>query len=291
MRTYLQDFFRDFSYEQVDEQIFLSSYDKIIANPTAKRLLCDVVDAYESDRFIDYQALVFENAKQMAKHTCLHPYTVTLLVFICLTKRLKGLYQEKGLNMQIYKDTVLDLRWKMEECKAVRGICGTFLESWFPGFFKLERFTLGRLQFELVPAWFDYEKNGVKIVKDESKIINVHIPRTGTPLTKERCDEAYQTAREFFKDEQGNAYPFVCWSWLLFPDNKILFGEKSNTYRFLSEYDIIDVDYDNGENLWRLFDTEEKNPDRLPTDTTPRRNYVAYLKSGKRVGWGLGIKL
>ena len=98
-------------------------------------------------------------------------------------------------------------------------------------------------------------------------------------------------AREFFRAENGETYPFVCWSWLLFPDNKQLFSEKSNTYRFLSEYDIIDVDYDNGENLWRLFDTEERNPDRLPTDTRVRRNYVAYLKSGKRVGWGLGIKL
>ena len=266
-------------------------YDKISHNERANKLLLSAIDAYEKDIRIDYGMEIFGKAKQIAKEVDVHPYTVTLLLFICLTKRLKTVYLEKGLDMQIYKDSVLDLRWKLEECKAVRGVCGTFLEGWFPGWFKLERFALGRLQFELIPAWFDYEKNGVKIVKDESKVVNVHIPRTGTPLDKDSCDKAYQAAREFFRDKNGEAYPFVCWSWLLFPANKELFSEKSNTYRFLTEYDIIDVDYDNGENLWRLFDTEERNPDRLPTDTAVRRNYVAYLKSGKRVGWGLGVKL
>ena len=291
MKAYLQEFFREFSYAAGDAQILTDAYDIIAANSQANALFTSAVDAYEKDICIDYATEIFDKAKQVAKMANLHPYTVTLLAFICLTKRLKAVYLERGLDMQIYKDSVLDLRWKLDECKAVRGICGTFLESWFPGFFKLERFALGRVQFELIPAGFDYDKNGVKIVKDESTLVNVHIPRTGTPLDKEICDKAYQAAREFFRAENGETYPFVCWSWLLFPDNKQLFSEKSNTYRFLSEYDIIDVDYDNGENLWRLFDTEERNPDRLPTDTRVRRNYVAYLKSGKRVGWGLGIKL
>ena len=286
----MQDFFRACSYEDNDRALLLETYEKIAGNPQAKALLFDGVNAYERSTDIDYDTKVFGAAKEIANHIDVHPYTVTLLLFICLTKPLKEKYLERGLDLQIYKNTVLDLRYKMEECKVVRGICGTFLESWFPGFFKLERFALGRLQFEIKTAWFDYEKDGIKIVKDESKLVNVHIPRTGTPLDKDSCDAAYQMAREFFKDEKGNCYPFVCWSWLLFPDNKRLFGEKSNTYRFLSEYDIIDVDYENGENLWRLFNTDEKNPDRLPTDTTPRRNYVAYLKEGKRIGWGLGVK-
>lgn len=59
----------------------------------------------------------------------------------------------------------------------------------------------------------------------------------------------------------------------------------------MSEYDIIGWEVNNGEDLWRLFDTEEKNPDRLPADSSMRRVYIQHLKKGGRVGCGFGVKL
>jgi hypothetical protein len=59
----------------------------------------------------------------------------------------------------------------------------------------------------------------------------------------------------------------------------------------MSEYDIVKSDFNKGEDLWRLFDTDEKHPDRLPTNGSFRRAYVEHLKKGGRVGWGLGIKI
>ena len=44
-----------------------------------------------------------------------------------------------------------------------------------------------------------------------------------------------------------------------------------------------------GEDLWRLFDTEDRNPDRLPTNTSFRKRYVDHLKNGGLVGWGYGV--
>jgi hypothetical protein len=41
--------------------------------------------------------------------------------------------------------------------------------------------------------------------------------------------------------------------------------------------------------LWRLFDTKEMNPDRLPIDSSLRRAYVDHLKKGGKTGWGYGV--
>lgn len=291
MKEYLIGFFKDFEYKSNDAACLLAAYDKIMANETASQLLGEALAAYEQDMKLDYTAQILNRAKKIADISGIHPYTVDLLVFICMSKHLKALYLEQGLDLQIYRDSVLDLKWKVEECKAVKGICGSFVASWFCGFFSLDRFALGRLQFEVVTIKMDYEKNGVKLEKDKSKVINVHIPRTGTPMDKESCDKAYTAAREFYKDQVGENGPIVCSSWLLYPANKEILPAHTNTYRFMSEYDIIDWGYNDGQDLWRLFDTEEKNPDRLPVNGSFRRCYVEHLKKGGRVGWGYGVKI
>ena len=291
MREYLIGFFKDFEYEEKDAQQLLATYDAIAANGESATLLQNILSAYSANISLDYKAEVLNHAKKLAEITALHPFTVSLLVFICTTKHLKSVYVKNGIDLQIYRDSVLDLKWKLEECKIVRGICGSFVAVWFPGFFNMTRFALGRLQFELLTIGFDYEKNGVKLKKDESVVINVHIPRTGTPLDKESCDKAYAQAREFFKDKAGENAAFICNSWLLYPENKNILSPRTNTYRFMSEYDIVKWSTNTGEDLWRLFDTDEKNPFRLPTDSSFRACYAEHLKNGGRVGTGIGIKI
>ena len=291
MRSYLNQFFKDFDYEEKDAQHLLVTYDAITANKEAAPLLQEILSAYSANVSLDYTEKVLSKAKKIADITTLHPFTVDVLVFICMTKHLKSMYLKSGIDLQIYRDTVLDLKWKLEECKIVKGICGSFAAAWFSGFFNMTRFTLGRLQFELTTIGFDYEKNGIRLEKDKSVVINVHIPRTGTPLDKESCDRAYEQAREFFKDKIGKNAAFICNSWLLYPENKHILSPRTNTYRFLSEYDIVEWKTNTGEDLWRLFDTDEKNPSRLPTNGSFRARYVEHLKKGGRVGTGVGIKL
>ena len=291
MKEYLVDFFKEFGYEESDAQALLSTYDAVAANGEANKLLREVLAAYEADYNLNYEIEVYNKAKEITMITGLHAYTVELLVFICMTKRLRALYIEQGIDMQIYRDSVLDLKWKLEECKIVKGICGSFVSPWFVGFFNLTRFALGRLQFELVTLWFDYEGHGLKIEKNKSRVISVHIPRTGTPIDKASCDASYAQARSFFKDRcGGEEYPFACYSWMLYPANKEILAPESNTYRFMDEYEVISSEDNNGEDLWRLFDTEEKDPDKLPVDTSMRRRYVRHLKNGGKVGCGLGIR-
>ena len=290
MKDYLLNFFEEFSYAASDAAQLLKAYDDIVANEAASRLLKEALAAYEADFTLSVAEQILPRADKIAACTAVHPYTVKLLVYICMTKHLKRIYMEKGIDAEIFKNSVLDLKWKLEECKAVKGVCGTFVESWFGGFLNLKLFALGRLQFEISLIKMDYEKNGVKFEKGISKVINVHIPRTGTPLDKEGCDKSYMQAKEFFKDEVGEACAFVCHSWLLFPKNKELLPQSTNTHRFMSEFETLDWGYNDGQDLWRLFDTLEQNPERLPANGTLRRCYVEYLKSGGRVGWGYGIK-
>lgn len=291
MKDYLISFFEEFGYDSADTRCYLDAYDAIVANGEARRLLDAALAAYEADIHLDYQTEIIDRAQQIADLSGVHTYTAQQLVFICMTKHLRRLYLERKLDMQIFKDSVLDLKWKNEECKAVKGICGSFVASWYPGFFDLTRFALGRLQFELTKAPGDYCGNGLILEKGRSTLINVHIPRTGTPMDKESCDKSYAAARAFFAAEAGENCPFVCHSWLLYPENKNILPASTNTVRFMSEYEIVAWGYNEGEDLWRLFDTEEKDPKKLPTNGSLRRCYAEHLKKGGRVGWGYGIKL
>lgn len=290
MRNYLLAFFKEFEYKEKNARQLLYAYDRIVSNVEAASLFQNALLAYDENIALDYQEKILNPSKQIAEITKQHFYTVDLLLFICMTKHLKMLYIERGIDLQIYHDSVLDLKWKLEECKAVKGICGSFVALWFAGFFNLTRFALGRLQFELIRIPFDYEKNGVKLEKDKSVVINVHIPRTGTPLDKESCDKSYAQAREFFKEQVGEKAAFFCYSWLLYPENKQILPSHTNIYRFMLEYDVVWGQENNGEDLWRLFDTDEKDPTKLPTNGSLRACYVEHLKKGGKVGIGCGIK-
>lgn len=289
MRQYLEKFLVDFEYPREDAETLLSAYDKIIGDEETAKLLDEILSTYEKDEMCDFSKLL-QKSQKIASTSRIHPYTADLLVTCCLTKHAKELYEKRGLSDKLFHDTMLDFRYKLEECKKVKGICGTFVAWWFDLFFQLRRFCFGRLQFEVVKFEHNYEKDGV-VFTPESLVLNTHIPRTGTPMDMESCRKAYERAKEFFKEQLGEHPAAVCESWLLFPEHSHFLPEKSNILKFMAEYDVIDWGYNLGDDLWRFFDTEEKNPDRLPADSSLRRAYIKHLKEGKRTGWGFGIKM
>lgn len=288
MKNYLISFMNDFSYDEKDAAFLLASYDQIIRNEDTKTLFDQCIARYNEDYLMDINTELLQPAEKECEKIGVHPFTTGLLLYICLSKRLKELYIEKGISLDIFHNSMLDLKYKVEECKLVRNVIGAFTANWFAGFFNLTRFALGRLQFEVRKFNREYNKNG-HVLTPDSPVINIHIPRTGTPLDKKSCDEAYAMAKDFFKD-QVNPCVFMCSSWLLYPAHLEFLSPKSNVYRFMSEFDIIDSGYcRDDQNLWRLFDTDEKNPDRLPADSFLRKAYVDHLKKGGRTGWGAGI--
>lgn len=294
MRAYLEQFMKDFEYEEKDAKFLLQEYDKICCNRSSRALFNEAIDDYNKSIQIDYGNDVLVKAEKAGKNAGVHPYTAGLLIFMCFTKHLKELYDEKGISEKIYHDSMLDLRYKLEECKLVKNIIGSFVAWWFPGFFDMTRFALGRLQFEMSTyQGKDYEKNGKKLVKGD-RVINVHIPRSDTPITKEATDDAYAQAADFFIHEVTNKQVvFVCHSWLLFSDTLEVFPKHTNTYRFIHEYDVVWNSYDKeGEynDAWRLFDMDYTgNIEDYPENTSMRRVYKQYLLDGGRTGEGFGI--
>ena len=290
MKSYLKDFFECCAYQKEDADFLLNVYEKIMQNQETADIWNLAIGIYEETICCDFRKII-SLADQVAEMGSIHAYTAELLIFICLTKKLKKEYEKRGLDMQIYWDTVADLKYKTEECKLVKGMVGSFVAPWFFKFFDMTRFALGRLQFQIVEFSREYEKNGV-ILTSKSKVIDTHIPRSLQPLTPQSCDEAFALAKKFFSEEIGETCAFVCHSWLLYPEHETLLSHQSNVYQFMSRFDILESGINRQKSdLWRLFDTDEKNPENLPADTSLRRAYVEHLKNGGNVGWGFGVML
>ena len=288
MKSYLKDFFEFCEYGKEDSAFLTDVYEKIMQNKESAELWQRAVLIYEENIRCDFREII-ALADGAAEAVSVHKYTAELLIFMCLTRKLKKEYEERGLSMKIYRDTVMDLKYKTEECKLVKGIVGSFVSAWFFKFFDMTRFALGRLQFQIVEFEREYEKNGIRLT-EKSKVIDTHIPRSLQPLTPQSCDEAFALAKDFFAEEIGDVCAFVCHSWLLYPEHKTMLSPRSNVYQFMSRFDILKSGINERKSdLWRLFDTDEKDPEKLPADTSLRRAYVSHLKNGGNVGWGFGV--
>ena len=288
MKAYLDEFLTSCGYCREDRIFLTETYEKIISYPKPSELWEKALALYRENVNCNFDE-VLALSHRAGSLLGIHPYTAHLLIFLCMTKRLREEYEARGVDTAIWFDTVLDLKYKNEECKLVKGIVGTFVAEWFFKFFDMTRFALGRLQFQTVEFGHEYEKNGVKLTP-RSRVIDVHIPRSLQPLDETGCDKAFSLAKAFFADEVGENCAFVCHSWLLYPEHETLLSHESNVYRFMRRFDIIKSGISHGKgDLWRLFDTDEKDPEKLPADTSMRQAYVNHLKNGGKVGWGFGV--
>ena len=292
MKSYLKEFLEKFDYPTDSREAFLKALDKINSNQKSAELFNDNLKLYSRNYNCDFEP-IFEACDEISYISDIHEYTVKLLQLICMTKYTLDHYISAGYDENLWYETMLDLKYKLIECKLIKHIDGTFVASWLSGFLKLSRFAFGRLQFEIVECKYNYTKDS-KIINTGDPAINIHIPRSETPLTPESCDDACSRAKEFFKDNfKTTPVAFVCSSWLLFPENRNYLGEKSNILKFMNRFDILKVDYyDDGDysQMWRLFDMDYTgNPDDLPGDTSFRRAYKEHIKSGKPLGTAYGI--
>ena len=247
-----------------------------------------VVNRFEIDDYDFLKAL--DDTKILAENIKISYYTAHMLLFICMAPILHKKYTEKGIDSNIFYDTMRDLRYKLEECRLVHNKCGTFVGKWYKGFFEMKIFALGRLQFELNNLWFDCEVNGKKIPKG-SKVLSVHIPRTNTKLDHDLVVDSYRRAKEFFKEHFDNDTIFICNSWLLYPWNRSVYKDGSNLAQFYDDFTVVQSgEYKDYSECWRLFDClYDGQPDKLPCDTSLRRAFINRMISGKPLGYGTGI--
>ncbi len=275
----------------------------------AQRYLGQISEALERDgelynemnviikQFFDRDHTPFEEISERLNHLAhkadIHHYTIHFMFFMYSSQILKSSYQKAGISEEVFWNSMLDLRCKLIECYNIHGIWGTFVSNWFPGFYKMQRFGLGRLQYEYeVFQHENYQRKGFTVHKGD-RVYNLHIPSYGSFTRNERM-ASYRKAYEFFKDElDGNPIVFVCDSWLLYPKNKIFMPKGSNIVDFMHDFDIIaSKESDTFSNAWRVFGKEHENPvEKLPANTSLQRAYINWLKDGNKTGTGFGIIL
>lgn len=236
-----------------------------------------------------------ELRKALSEKSEVHLYTLNFIFLVCASKRMLADFLKNDLSEELFWDTILDLKYKLFECKAVMGVWGNFVENWYNIFYSLDVFKLGRLEFERVkyPEDMPVYKKGDIEVKPGDTVYSVHIPSSG-PLTRELREDSYAQAKEFFRAERGNEpVVFVCHSWLLFENNRQIFPADMNLVDFMNDWDIIDSkESEKYGDCWRLFGKEfDGEVDNLPQTTRQQKAMAAWLKQGKKTGEGFGVRI
>lgn len=287
-RAYIIEFLRKFEYSTESANYILRDYEKI---QTCEKFFALIKDYEKQGVRCNFED-AFLVLKEIANTVAVHEYSAVLIYLICLSKHLKVLYQQNEMEESVWENTMLDLKYKLVECENIYGVCGTFTGSWLIGYFKLERFAFGKLQFEFARFEANYNKNGLCLTP-ESLVLYVHIPRTGGRLEHSGVLVSYSSAREFFEKHFHFSTPaFICRSWLLAPWHKEILAPTSNLYAFMSDFDIFEYhEYPDYEQLWRLFDCNvlETPMENLPQNSSLRRAYVDKMRRGEKIGYGFGV--
>lgn len=271
--------------------VFADALERIAADPVAAAWLCRLVEQYETCQgSCDYNRMLADG-QAMGRALGLHAHTVDLLLFLCLGEPLRARYAARGVDESVWHNSMMDLRYKLEECRLVYGTVGSFVAPWFGGFFDMTRFALGRLQFEIIHTSKEYTLGGAPLPAG-TPAINIHIPRTGTRLEHAQVLEAYRAAAAWFADTfpDGTAL-FTCSSWLLDPWHLTVLSPTSNLAAFIGDFEIVESrHYVNYGELWRLFDClYTGNPADLPRDSSLRRAYADRVARGEPTGSGRGF--
>lgn len=220
---------------------------------------------------------IAETIKTDAETLKLDWHTYAMAVLCANVPVIRERYAEKGAGDDIFWESMVDFRCKINECKKVYGVWGIDPITWYAGFFEAKIFKLGRLEYE---------------VRDEG-VYSVHIPSCGA-LHHEDVLDSYKRAYVFFGGKDDAILPFLCSSYLLFPAyQKTVFPENGNIHRFAEDFTIIRIDdKQNFRDAWRVFDRPYTGDlTVLPQNTSLQRAFVAYMKENDNFGTGLGLFL
>ncbi|MBE6787614.1 MAG: hypothetical protein E7537_04630 [Ruminococcaceae bacterium] len=222
-------------------------------------------------------------------------YTADMIFILECTGYAYEDYLAKNIDLEIFYDTMKDITYKVQECKTFKGVYGIFVPEWFKGFLRLERFGLGRLQYDLWEHREDTVMIGDFKVEKGFKTLACHIPSSG-PLTYEAVVDSFKRAYNFFQDRQKDGILLIeCFTWLLFPEYSQIFKEcAKNTYSFAQNFELYDIYYhEKFFDCWRIFnvDIDDCVIDDLPEDTRMQKGFKKYLKENNKFGGARGCLL
>ena len=289
---YLVDFLDSFAFPETAKESILDTYATLVATKK-ERFLFDCVADYGANNCTYNDGI--ERIKVLAKETGIHEYALTLVYLIYVADILKERYKARGIDEIIWHDTVSDLKYKALDCEGLFGVWGTKDAPWHKGFFEMQKFGFGKLQFEPAAFGAKYEKNGI-ILQEDSPVLYVHVPRTGEKLDYDGVKSSYKQAAAFYKKYFADTYAdkpvvFVFRSWMLFEKHKDIMKPTSNFMRFCNDFDVFQYgEYPDYTSVWRVFYRfYEGNLSAMPTDTSLQRAYIEIINNKEKTGWGWGV--
>ncbi|MBR6675762.1 MAG: DUF5596 domain-containing protein [Clostridia bacterium] len=296
MREYIEKFFEMQDYPREAAKSLLSDYDKLMACDSCREVFEKYLGEYEKNDRTNFGEFIVLAAKA-GNEAEMDGRTTQFLCFVCALKHLKVMYEKRGLPLDVYYDTARDLRYKLMECYKMHGVWGSFVASWFYGAFVLDRFEIGRLQYEFATHFAtqgNFSVCGLELTP-ETPILNLHIPSSG-PLTQESVEDSLARAYRFMEKHypkyiHDGKMVIECGSWLLFKDHEKFLPENSNIRRFMDNFDIVHYWYDdNFGDCWRIFNVDwNHDASSLPRNSSLQRAYADWLSAGNKAGEGHGV--
>lgn len=286
--SYIEYIAKKLSFPEDAADYLVGASQKIAGDAKAEILMRDAIDTFERTDY-SYDGL-FARHDSIGACVGLRRCTVNMLMLMQACETLEKKYAENGYPDSLFIDSMSDLRSKLIECKEVWDGWGTY-SSWHPGFFRLTRFALGRFQFEKREYPKNYTGIAGNFVKPGDTVLNIHIPSNGQSLSDEVRFDSYRRAKEFFFPDTDGPVPFVCSSWLLWPEYEGCIPKSSNIMRFRHDFTIVDArvddDFSDG---WRIFGAAaRKDVSEWPRDTSLRRSLADFTEKGGRHGSGYGV--
>lgn len=272
-----------------DAKAFLTEQGKIIFSSFYDEINAIISKFY---RVKNKQQFIADDLLTLSQKSGIEEYTLYFILLANASFHMFSDYKRANISEEIYWDTVSDFACKLEECKKFKGIWGIFTYTWYPIFFTLDLFKLGRLEYERKKYDLDTPyTNGDVTVKKGDTVYSIHIPSCGS-LTKELREISYKKAYEFFKDELGGK-PMICIcnSWLLYPDNSKIFPKNSNLYSFMGDFDIIkSKDDPSFSDAWRVF-YKPYEKGKMTGGTSLQKAIIDHIENGNTMGSGYGVRV
>lgn len=292
--NYIKSFCEEYFYPQEAAESCCFVYQRIAAEEKNKEALDRAEEILFGEEEVDFN-VIRGLLQKVAQDISANEYVVPLVFYIRATRRLKVLYEQNKIPAKIQRDTMEDLLCKAEECKMVNGCYGLMNPAFLYKHFRLGRFALGRLQYELGEFAGESCEIGGRVIKKGDLVIRCHIPRSGKSFNDAARLDSYKQAYEFFKEyfEDGQAV-FTCDSWLLFELNEKILPPTSNIVRFMHDFKLLGVSYYDvsGSQLWRIFGRKYNgDPGEMPQETALQAGYKQWLLEGKQAGSSYGVFL
>ena len=281
MRSAIISYMKEFSFKDEELTETPSIFDEISKNDGAMELLLPLYTRYRDEHELEFEVLTKECLPKVCELTGLHRYRVNLPVMAAFAPHSRYFYDKLGVSYKIWRDSMMDIKWKLNECVLTCGFIGSRASDWFKGWYYANRLTFHRLQFELAYARADFKKGGFDI-KEGDQIIGLHIPSDTTiPFDKENRDISYGLASEYFSQFfDKKPIPLRCSSWLLAPFHSEILPEGANIREFEEEFTKGPSAQTRGD-LWRIFNTETLPEDKdLPENTKLQRAYKKFILAG-----------